>query len=1046
MSTIKPDMKVRYKADPSAVGWVIGISGDSARVFIDGSTKLVPVAELELVPGLVEMSPDDFRVALTRRRLEHPVTDQFLSYRASKTKLLYHQFLPVKKMLESPDQRLLIADEVGTGKTIEAGLIWAELESRAANGLENVWIICPKSLVGKWQDEMLQRFDLRLETLSSEGIRQALVSLERDGILQPRFAKSIINLELIRMKEHAARLGQSSIAWDLAIFDEAHHLHHTDTLSYSIAQFICERSKAAVFLTATPLQTDLQDIVHLMDAMGVDVAADPNLLEEQLRWDMRLNDWIRQIKRQPPGWKQEADRSMRELEASGGRERPGWSGFQQLLAESDLEDRGQRTVIVESARDLQALSPYMTRTLRSDVDESRPTREAITRVVQFSPEEEAFYRAVYRICLERALKEGVPPGFATQMPERRTASCVPAVASEILRYATEDEDEEHRARFTRDEVDTLEPLAQAALASKDQKLEALYEILDHVFGELNADRVMIFSTFRGTLHYLAEKLGETGYSLELMYGPTPARDEDCRRGDKSRERIGAEFRRGEFQILLASEVAGEGLDFEHCHVVINYDLPWNPMRVEQRIGRCDRLGQASDKVYIGSLASIGTIESRILLRLYDRLHVFERALGDLEVVLGEEIASFERDLFRRNLTQQQQEERLERITQAIENNEQNRESITQSSVISEQGRQLIDSEQQEIKDAEAGFLSPVELAEFAYASIERHVPNIMKQTATTGEFEVVARDDLQEALRGLLTAYPSTHYARTEIVRFRNRVSQQGNTKVSFLGEKEGGEFVHARHPLLLLARYLERGLLSDTPWCSGVVPPDMVAKPTTLVWAIGSLEGYTSRAELLCSTVDCETGTVRSVSLDRAQELMRAVSALQNGQSKVGMDIETLKTQAEQTLLSQFRGVATTFSSRDRLLTDKAKRAVRSHAERQISRNESQLSKDDLNINLRNMYRGWNRRIESEAQSKLAEIDRKSGVRSSLEVIGMATIYPETMRLDSPLDVPASRPGERSLEQIIEDSFNDVPQEEWDRLPHDLTDRLDYYLYGTDR
>ena len=737
---------------------------------------------------------------------------------------------------------------------------------------------------------------------------------------------------------------------------------------------------------------------------------------------------------------------MRELGASGGRERPGWGGFQQLLAESDLEDRGQRTIVVESARDLQALSPYMTRTFRSDVDESRPTREAITRVVQFSPQEEAFYREVYRICLERALREGIPAGFATQMPERRTASCVPAVASEILKYATEDEDKEHRARFTRDEIGTLEPLAQAALESQDQKLEALYEILAHVFGELKADRVMIFSTFRGTLHYLAENLGKEGYSLELMYGPTPARDEDCRRGEKSRERIGAEFRRGEFQILLASEVAGEGLDFEHCHVVINYDLPWNPMRVEQRIGRCDRLGQVSDKVYIGNLASAGTIESRILSRLYERLHVFERALGELEVILGEAIASFERDLFRRGLTQQQQEERLEQAAQAIENNEQHRESIAQSSVISEQSRQLIDSEQQEIKEAEAGFLSPVELAEFAYASIERHMPNIMRRTATAGRFEIVGTDDLQEALRGLLTASPSTHYARTEIVRFRNRVSLPESTKISFLGERQGEEFVHARHPLLLLARHLERGPVSDTPWCSGVVPSNMVGKPTMLVWAMGSLEGYTSRAELLCSTVDCETGTVRPVSLDRAQELVRAVSALQNGQSKVSIDIETLKTQAEQTLLSQFRGVATAFSSRDRLLSDKARRAVRSHVERQISRNGRQLSRNNLNINLRNMYRGWNRRIENEAQSKIAEIDRKSSVRSSLEIIGMATIYPETMGLEFPRDVPASRLDERSLEQIIEDSFKDVPQEEWDKLPHDLTDRLDYYLYGTDR
>jgi hypothetical protein len=175
-------------------------------------------------------------------------------------------------------------------------------------------------------------------------------------------------------------------------------------------------------------------------------------------------------------------------------------------------------------------------------------------------------------------------------------------------------------------------------------------------------------------------------------------------------------------------------------------------------------------------------------------------------------------------------------------------------------------------------------------------------------------------------------------------------------------------------------------------------------------------------------------------------MSALQGGQSRVNTDLETLKTQAEQTLLSQFEGVATIFGSRDRLLTDKAIRAVRSHAERQISRNERQLSKTDLNINLRNMYSGWNRRVENEAQSKIAEIERKSGVRSSLEIIGMATLYPETIRVDTSRDIQSSRPDGRSLEQIIEDNFKDVPQGEWDKLPHDLTDRLDYYLYNTDQ
>ena len=989
MSAIQPDMKVRYKADPSAVGWVITVLGENARVFIGGTDKLVPLRELEPAPALAELPVDEFRIALTRRRLEHPVTDQFLSYKASKTRLLYHQFLPVKKMLESPDQRLLIADEVGTGKTIEAGLIWAELESRAAHGLENVWVVCPKSLVGKWQDEMFQRFDFRLEALSPDGLRQALVSLERDGVLPPRFARCVVNLELVRLGTYFERLQQSSVAWDLAIFDEAHHLRNTDTLSYALASLICERSQAVAFLTATPLQTGLQDIVHLMDALGVDVAEDPDLLEEQLQWDMRLNDWIRLVKRHPPGWEQDAGRLMHELASSGGRERPGWDEFQELVAQSDLEDRSQRAIAIDSAQDLQALGPYMTRTLRADVEEDRPTRDAITQIVRFSDAEKEFYDEVYDICLARARAEGVPPGFATQMPERRTASCVPAVASEILRYAPEDEDSEHEARFARAELNALVPLARAALDSPDQKLEALCQILSHAFGELRADRVMIFSTFRGTLRYLRQKLQERGYSLELMYGPTPARDEDCRRGQKSRERIAADFRQGRFQILLASEVAGEGLDFEHCHVVINYDLPWNPMRVEQRIGRCDRIGQTSDKVYVGSLASFGTIEARILVRLYERLQVFERALGDLEVVLGESIALFERDLFRRGLTPRQQEERLERTAQAIENNEQHRRSIAQSSVISDQGRQLIDSEQQDIKAAETGFLSPEELAEFVYISIERYVPNSMKRRAVTGEFEVVGSAALQDALRGLLTAYPATHYARTETTRFRNRVGQSGKTLVSFLDGDENAEFIHLRHPLVLLARHLEKDPLSDTPWCSGLVPSDMLDRPTMVVWAVESLQGYANRAELLCAAVDCATGMVDPIPVDRVQALVRSVRPPGNGHVNIGLDIEALKARAEQSLQDQFKSTATAFRLRNELLTDKARRAVRSHANRQLSRNERQLSRGDLDARLRNMYSGWNRRINEETQSKLDEIERKSAVRSSLEIIGMAAVYP---------------------------------------------------------
>ena len=278
-----------------------------------------------------------------------------------------------------------------------------------------------------------------------------------------------------------------------------------------------------------------------------------------------------------------------------------------------------------------------------------------------------------------------------------------------------------------------------------------------------------------------------------------------------------------------------------------------------------------------------------------------------------------------------------------------------------------------------------------HATIEEHLPNSMRVSATDGEFNVVRSEELRTAVQGLLASYPATHYARTEIARFHNRIRQQRNTRVSFNEERDGVEFVHVRHPLLLLARHLSGSTSSDIPWCSGVVNAETISEPTMLVWALGTLEGYTNRVEFLCSSVDISTGAVTPVSVERAHELSRAMTTPVEGQLPNHTNIEELIARAEETLLSQFKGIADVFVGRDGLLTEKARQAVRSHAQRQISRNERQLSREDLNSNLRNMYVGWNRRIVAETEAKLAAIDRKSGPRSSLEVIGAALIQPES-------------------------------------------------------
>lgn len=987
--SLKPQTKVRYKSSPSRVGFLAALDGDKARVFVDGSLLLVPVEEIEPVPSRVSMSPVEFRVALTRKRLEHPLTEQLLSYRASKTRLLYYQYLPVKKIVESSAQRLLIADEVGLGKTIEAGLVWAELEARAAHGLESVWIICPKALVGKWYEEMLQRFDLRLEVLTSEGLRQALATLERDGVLSPRFTRAVVNLELIRVEEHVTAFQRTGIAWDLAIFDEAHHLRNPETLSHAFAQFVSERSKAVLFLTATPFQTGLDDIVHLMESLGVDIAADPSLLIDQIQWDMQLNDMVRLLRNRPPDWEREVRQRLAVLERDGGTLRPGWGEFKELVETSDATDAKQRALVIQAAKDIQILSPYMTRTLRSEVDVERPIREAVTRTIEFTPAEERFYQAVYSICLQRARAAGVPPGFATQMPERRVASSVPAVAREILRVAHELEGQEQAARFSPEEVSTLVPLARQTLVGNDSKYAALEQMLHHFFQELKVDRAMVFSTFRGTLAYLAERLRASGFSLDLVHGDVPARDEDCRRGQRSRERIARDFRHGKFQVLLASEVAGEGLDFEHCNVVINYDLPWNPMKVEQRIGRCDRLGQKAQKVYAGNLACSGTVEERILRRLYHRLSVFERALGDMELILGDEIAQFERDIFTLDLTAEQQEERLERIAQVAATLESQRKAIEEEGEVLLSGRSLIGSDQDEIKEAEARFLSPLDIAEMVSFSIDTTFPNCLRRISDEGLFEFVFAKEVREKLQSLLRAYPATHVARTEIARFSHRLEQAGKLRISFWGEHDSAEFVHIRHPVVLLARHAFKGLVAETPYCCGTISCEQIRSPILVGWAIGTLEGYASRADLYCTAVGLQTCLQEQLAPEIAQAWIRQLSDRNEGSELLEDGLDEQMAAAERDLSTQFDHLGARFKVRNRVLSERARQAIQSHAQRKLLWLQRQLSRNDIGDNIRNLYRGWSQRILAETQAKLDEIDQRSSVRSSLQIIGAALIMP---------------------------------------------------------
>ena len=205
--------------------------------------------------------------------------------------------------------------------------------------------------------------------------------------------------------------------------------------------------------------------------------------------------------------------------------------------------------------------------------------------------------------------------------------------------------------------------------SDDPKLRHLTSLLQGLRGE-GVQRVLVFSTYRRILDYLGGSLRDAGYGDEQLLRL------DGRVPMDEREGIFKRFRQArDFTVLLTSEVAGEGLDFQFCNTLVNYDLPWNPMRVEQRIGRIDRFGQESPVIHIYNYKTPGTIEDRVFFRLFDRIRLFEQAIGDLEGILGEEIAainSLTNDIFRQKLTPQEEERRIEQVALNIERNQQQR--------------------------------------------------------------------------------------------------------------------------------------------------------------------------------------------------------------------------------------------------------------------------------------------------------------------------------------------------------------------------------------
>jgi ERCC4-related helicase len=675
--------KVRLHYDHSKRGYVVNpprlYNGqyDYLVLFAGEDERWYSETDLEHVhQGMLPYwEPRDFFLRdFLLEKLKSPLSDNLYAVSASRTSYEAYQFRPVLKFLGNPEQRILIADEVGLGKTIEAAIIYLELKARL--NINRVLVLCPSRLKLKWQSELSNRFSEEFVDITTQRARTLLEDYRRTDYVTFR---GIASFESMRRPEFIEAFADAQLPIDLLIVDEAHYLRNSETQTHQIAQILADNSDAVVFLTATPLQLGNDNLFSLLSILAPGDFNDPNIFSYQIEPNKFVNQASRYL---AAGDLHQAYAELRKVETTlyGVRyaQNPLYARVLQQLTSSptDLETQID---IQRDLLELNTISRVFSRTRKREVTTSAK-RAAYTIPVRLTTEETGFYHAILAMVRRQLKMSTGATGFGIVTKERMAASCLIALRQDFEHASTkrvlpqldseyiesEAEEYEDSAYTTYDETKRLLQLS-AAIGPVDSKFDRFSEILNKVLNESPFSKILVFSTFRGTLNYLYGRLSALKIKVDVIHGGVKITE---------RHRIIDDFRTNpELRVLLSSEVGAEGLDFQFCDVLFNYDLPWNPMQIEQRIGRLDRFGQKAERIRIYNLYLENTIETRIFLRVYDRIGIFKQSIGDLEDILGEEIHKLTRDVIQKDLTSIEQEELAEQAAQRVINRRKDIEDV-----------------------------------------------------------------------------------------------------------------------------------------------------------------------------------------------------------------------------------------------------------------------------------------------------------------------------------------------------------------------------------
>lgn len=656
----------------------------------------------------------DLRRIMYRHRLSGTLTNIMYSMNNSSTKYMPHQFRPVLKFLESSTERLLIADEVGLGKTIEACYIWNELVAR--RDARRLLIVAPAILTEKWRSDLNRLFDIPAEIADCAQVTQKV----NDAVKDPRRTRFalVTSLEGLRyaMHQNGEFLGkrgkfnklleenaQTSV-FDLIIIDEAHYLRNRGTASYQTGERLRDTASAMILLSATPVQNKTDDLFNLLSLLSPEDFPDFLSFDHLVKENSTVVRFVTDIEKKADMAVLEEDfRQIAETDYFGND--PDISLIHEHLdeimqnKELNTAKGADETLVIEAARRrIEAVrilqnkyfyNSWVTRSRKRDVEINKSMRRAVTKDFCLSPYEKNLYDTVSRLLKAQIDESGDRfCVFRLMARQRQMASSIPAAfdawstdsSMQNLLYEDfgiiENEDDEdigsakkEKSNSSPEEVE-LKNLAAtvdvAHLGRLDTKYQALLKTIKEILDINPKEKIILFSYFRNTIAYLQKRLNEDGVESVAIRGGM---------GNEKYEIIRQFQNDSQINVMISSEVGSEGIDLQFANVEINYDLPWNPMRLEQRIGRIDRIGQESPVIRIFNMSCNNTVEDRVLSRLYDKIEIFKQSIGDLEDILGNTVEEIAEDMLNPKLSPEEVEEKADQKINALVSQRKNNEKL-----------------------------------------------------------------------------------------------------------------------------------------------------------------------------------------------------------------------------------------------------------------------------------------------------------------------------------------------------------------------------------